>query len=252
MLTGKTILVAGAAGLLGSRLVAHLLSLGAAVLAVDFNGTVLREGLEKSGLLNHPLLSTADLDLNDAPGVTSFFQSMGPVDGAVNCAYPRNKQYGRSFYQVELADFNENVSLHLGASFLFIQQCAKYFEQHKAPFSLVNVSSIYGVVAPKFSIYDNTPMTMPVEYAAIKSALIHLSKYVTSFVGDSRFRSNCVSPGGIFDRQPEPFLDKYKEECLGKGMLDVEDLMGSIAFLLSEQSRYINGQNLIVDDGFSL
>ncbi|MCD5987015.1 SDR family oxidoreductase [Pseudomonas sp. CDFA 553] len=252
MLTGKKILVAGAAGLLGSRLVSHLLSLGAKVIAADYNSESLRGGLERSGLLGHPLLEIADLDLNDTVRVAGFFQELNSLDGAVNCAYPRNKQYGRGFYQVELADFNENVSLHLGSSFLFIQQCAKYFEQHKTPFSLVNISSIYGVVAPKFNIYENTPMTMPVEYAAIKSALIHLSKYVTSFVGDSRFRSNCVSPGGLFDRQPEAFLEKYKEACLGKGMLDIEDVMGSIAFLLSDKSKYINGQNLIVDDGFSL
>lgn len=252
MFAGKKILVAGAAGLLGSHLAAHLLSLGAEVIAADYNGESLRNGLKNSGLLEHPLLKVAELDLNDAPLVISFFKELECLDGAVNCAYPRNKQYGRSFNQVELTDFNENVSLHLGSSFLFIQQCAKYFEQHKTPFSLVNISSIYGVVAPKFEIYDNTTMTTPVEYAAIKSALIHLSKYVASFVGDSRFRSNCVSPGGLLDRQPESFLVKYKDACLGKGMLDVKDIMGSIAFLLSDQSKYINGQNLIVDDGFSL
>jgi NAD(P)-dependent dehydrogenase (short-subunit alcohol dehydrogenase family) len=153
---------------------------------------------------------------------------------------------------VSLEDFNENLSLHLGSSFLFMQQCAAYFVRNKTPFSLVNVSSIYGVVAPKFDIYANTSMTMPVEYAAIKSAIIHLNKYIVNYVADSRFRINSVSPGGIFDCQPEPFLQAYKKHTLGKGMLDIKDVIGTILFLLSEQSQYMNGQNLVVDDGFSL
>lgn len=93
---------------------------------------------------------------------------------------------------------------------------------------------------------------MPVEYAAIKSALLQLSKYLTSYVSDSLFRSNSVSPGGIFDNQPTAFLEEYKKHCLGKGMLDIDDVTGSIVFLLSDTSKYLNGQNLVVDDGFSL
>ena len=95
-------------------------------------------------------------------------------------------------------------------------------------------------------------MTMPVEYAAIKSALLHLNRYVTSYVKNSDFRVNSVSPGGILDGQPEPFLASYSQHTLGKGMLDKEDLCGAIRFLLSDEARYINGQNLVVDDGFSL
>ena len=132
-----------------------------------------------------------------------------------------------------------------------MQQCAAYFKREQNDFSLVNISSIYGVVAPKFEVYDNTKMTMPVEYAAIKSALLHLSKYVVAYVADSRFRVNSVSPGGLFDNQPEAFLAKYKEHTLGKGMLDPGDILGSIIFLLSDNSKYINAQNLIIDDGFT-
>ena len=95
-------------------------------------------------------------------------------------------------------------------------------------------------------------MTTPVEYSAIKSALIHLSRYVIKYVSDSRFRVNLVSPGGIYDEQPGNFLDAYKQETFGEGMLDVADILGSIIFLLSSASRFVNGQNIIVDDGFSI
>lgn len=112
----------------------------------------------------------------------------------------------------------------------------------------MNTSSIYSVVAPDFSIYENTPMTMPIEYAAIKSGLLHINKYIN----DSNFRINAVSSGGIFNSQPEPFLRAYKDKTMGAGMLDVSDIIGSVLFLLSDQSKYIVEQNLIVDDGFSL
>ncbi|ONH56707.1 NAD(P)-dependent dehydrogenase, short-chain alcohol dehydrogenase family [Pseudomonas cedrina] len=253
MLEGKKFLVAGAGGLLGSKLAAALVNDDAQVIAADISLDLMKKRLVSLGLdTNSPSLSCIALDLNDTTSVVDFFATINDVDGAVNCSYPRNKRYGAKFFDVSLADFNENVSLHLGSSFFFIQQCAAYFKRVQIPFSLVNISSIYGVVAPKFEVYDNTPMTMPVEYAAIKAALLHLSKYVTSYVGDSAFRSNSVSPGGIYDHQPEQFLEQYKKQTLGRGMLDIEDVIGSIKFLLSDSARYVNGQNIIVDDGFSL
>lgn len=253
ILNNKKILVVGAAGLLGSTLVKELVLQGAKVVAADISTERLQDRLIEIGLdLNTGLVESRQLDLSDNDAVISMFDALEGIDGAVNCSYPRNKNYGRHFFDVKIEDFNENISLNLGSSFLFMQQCAAYFKRTEAPFSLVNISSVYGVVAPKFSIYENTPMTMPVEYTAIKSGLIHLSKYVTKYVADSRFRVNLVSPGGIFDHQPEDFLDAYKRETLGKGMLDVSDVLGTIIFLLSSMSDFVNGQNIIVDDGFSL
>lgn len=251
MLKDKKILVAGAAGLLGSRLVTALLAAGADVVAADVSPERVTQRLAETGA-DAGRVSVVALDVTDEPAVTAFFAGVSGIDGAVNCTYPRNRRYGARFPDVALADFNENLSLHLGSSFLFMQQCASYFARVQQPFALVNIASIYGVVAPRFAVYDGLPMTMPVEYAAIKSALIHLTRYVASFVADSRFRINCVSPGGIFDHQPPAFLEKYRAETLGQGMLAPEDVTGSILFLLSAMSASINGQNIVVDDGFTL
>lgn len=254
LLENKTIVVAGAGGLLGTRLVPALLKQGAHVIAADIHLEAMRERLASLGVdLQDEKLSCCDLDVTKEESVKAFFnQQAQHVDGAVNATYPRNKTYGKHFFDVSLESFNENLSLHLGSAFLFTQQSAAYFKRQQQPFSLVNISSIYGVVAPKFEIYNNTPMTMPVEYAAIKSAIQHLNKYVVSYVNDSRFRINCVSPGGIFDHQPDAFLQAYRDKTHGAGMLDVEEVVGSVLFLLSEQSRYVTGQNIVVDDGFSL
>lgn len=253
MLKDKKILVAGAAGLLGATLVKELLAQGAKVVAVDISLERLNSRLAALDIsANNSDIICQQIDLADKVAVAAMFDQLDGLTGAVNCSYPRNKNYGKHFFDVTPEDFNENISLNLGSSFLFMQQCAAYFKRTETPFSLVNISSVYGVVPPKFEIYNNTPMTMPVEYAAIKAGLIHLSKYVTKYVSDSRFRVNLVSPGGIFDHQPGDFLDAYKKETFGKGMLDVSDVLGVILFLLSSMADFVNGQNIVVDDGFSM
>jgi len=95
-------------------------------------------------------------------------------------------------------------------------------------------------------------MTMAVEYAVIKSALIHLTKYMAKYFKGYNIRVNSISPGGILNNQSEKFLKKYNSLCLSKGILGTQDLKGTLLYLLSDISKYVNGQNIIVDDGFSL
>jgi len=253
MLEGKVFVVAGASGLIGRGIVDALLEYGALVIAGDLKQSDSMGSSEGNELQS---LVFTELDISNSVSINSALdlaeERWGRVDGAVNAAYPRGKNYGRHFFDVEYGDFCNNLSLHLGGYFLFMQQCAKYAKDKETAFSLVNFSSIYGAMAPKFSVYDGTEMTMPVEYAAIKSAILHLNKYVTAWMKGSRFRSNSVSPGGIQNAQDEAFLSSYKAECRSKGMLDVEDIVGTVLFLLSDQSQFVCGQNIIVDDGFSI
>jgi len=253
ILANERVLIIGAGGLLGTKVTKQALEQGAKVIAVDLSIEHIQTRLSKEGIdITNSNLSFCRLDVTVEEDVIKFFESDIEITGAVNCTYPRNKAYGAHFFDVKASDFNENLSLHLGSAFLFTQQCAKYFKLTEKPFSLVNISSIYGVIAPKFEIYDNTPMTMPVEYAAIKSAILNLSKYAIKYVNNSLFRINSVSPGGIFDNQPGPFLNAYKALTNGEGMLNVDDVIGTIIFLLSPTSKFVTGQNIIVDDGFSL
>lgn len=252
MLNNKTILIAGAGGLIGRAVVKACLKQNAGVIATDLDQNKLQQLLLQDGFdLDSEKLVLATLNLQQPETIAAVLAQYQP-DGAVNCSYPRNKDYGKHFFDVSLQSFNDNLSLNLGSSFLFMQQCAAYFKQQQQEFSLVNLASVYGVVAPRFDIYDNTTMTMPVEYSAIKAALIHLSKYTAAYIADSRFRVNLVSPGGISDKQPDSFLQAYQAKTLGKGMLDASDVTGAITFLLSDHARYTNGQNIVVDDGFTL
>ena len=82
--------------------------------------------------------------------------------------------------------------------------------------------------------------------------IINMNKYVTSFVSNSSFRVNSISPGGIKADQPKNFIDAYSKKTLGHGMLLPKDITSSIIFLLSSSSNYINGQDIVIDDGFCL
>lgn len=253
-LNKKTILVMGAAGQIGQAIVKAALLAGANVVALDQD----TNQLEQIQTEHEERLYRVVVDMTDRASISRALDmahdKLGNIDGAVNSAYPRNKNYGRSLFEVEYEDFCQNLSSHLGGYFLFMQMCASYAILHGRPFALVNLSSIYGSMAPRFEIYEGTAMTMPVEYAGIKAGLEHITRYVNAYMKgrNGLFRANCISPGGIMTGQDPCFVKNYERHCLRKGLLVGDDVVGSVIFLLSEASRYIAGQNIIVDDGFSI
>ena len=243
MVEGKVVVVIGAGGLLGRDFVRGIAAHGGHPVLADIVEPQTGEHLAMG------------VDINSKASVMALISAVharfGRIDAVVNSAYPRNAQYGRKFFDVTHEDFCENISLNLGGMFLVCQKMAEYFEK-QGHGNIINIASIYGVTAPKFEIYENTAMTMPVEYAAIKSAVIHLTKYMAKYLKGSHIRVNSISPGGILDKQPEDFLEAYKKLCADKGMLDPVDITDALLFLISDMASYVNGHNLVVDDGFSV
>ena len=256
MLNDKVIVVSGGAGLLGLEFCKSIATNGATVVIADVAQEIAESAAEKI-LSEFASVSVAaiTMDITQKTSVVNAIEFLaskyGKIDAIVNNAYPRNKNYGRKLEQVQYADYCENVGMHLGGYFLTTQQFAMYFAKQGFG-NVINISSIYGVIPPKFDIYNGTEMTMPIEYAAIKSALIHTTKYFSQYYKGRGLRFNCISPGGIFNQQAELFIQQYNEKCNSKGMLDPADIVGSLLFLLSDHSQYINGQNLVIDDGFTL
>jgi NAD(P)-dependent dehydrogenase (short-subunit alcohol dehydrogenase family) len=248
----KVVVVTGACGLLGKTFVKNLLDNNAIVIAADINAGQLEKLKAETNPSN---LFTVILDITSERSIKSAIvdiqKKYEKIDALVNNAYPRNKNYGNDLEKVSYKDFCENTDLHLGGYFLCMQQFSLFFKQ-QGHGNIISMSSIYGVMPPRFEVYENTDFTMPVEYAAIKSGVIHLTKYFAKYYKSKNIRFNCVSPGGIFNNQDENFLRKYNSLSLNKGMLDREDITGALLFLVSDASQYINGQNIIVDDGFSL
>ncbi|MCU6433900.1 flagellin modification protein A [Undibacterium sp. Jales W-56] len=256
LLTDKVVVITGGAGQIGQELVKAVIAQGGIAIIADVNQEFGERTKEKlSQQLETTSIDFIQLDITSKDSIITMIEQLnrryGRIDALVNNAYPRNRNYGRSFFDVEYADFCENLGLNLGGYFLMSQQLATYFKK-QGEGNIINISSIYGVIAPRFEIYEGTSMTMPVEYAAIKSALIHLTSYMAKYFKGTNIRVNAISPGGVLAGQPESFLKAYQSHCMSKGMLDQSDISGALVFLLSEQSRFVNGQNIIVDDGFVL
>lgn len=255
MLTNKVIVITGGAGLLGRRFCSAVAEQGGIVVVADVDGTGAAHVAEQLASQYHGRVEAASLDITNSESVTTLIAKIqkqyGRMDAVVNSAYPRNRNYGRKLEDVTYEDFCENVGLHLGGYFLVMQQFGLFFKK-QGDGNIVNIASIYGTMTPRFDMYKGTSMTMPVEYAAIKAAVIHLTRYFAQYFKVEGIRVNCISPGGIIDNQDEEFLQEYNSRCGDKGMLDPQDISGSLLFLLSDASKYITGQNLIVDDGFSL
>ncbi|MHA8090222.1 oxidoreductase [Aquirufa antheringensis] len=237
----KVIVVTGGNGLLGREIVSTLRCEGAIVIAAD----ILFEKQESDDLILD-ITSKSSIIL----GITQIIEKYNRIDGWVNNAYPRTKDWGDKFENISLDSWKTNVDMHLNGYFLC---CQLVLEQMKIQQfgSLINMSSIYGIVGPDFTVYDNTNMTMPAAYSAIKGGINNLTRYLASYYGKYQIRINTVSPGGIFDNQPLSFVDNYNKKVPMKRMGHPKDIVSAIYFLLSDESSYITGHNLIVDGGWT-
>ncbi len=248
-LKGKVVIITGGAGLLGSSYCRACAEAGCKVILVDVD----KKGKKLADEIGADFFDTDITSESDVKKlVESVIKKHGKIDALVNNAYPRNKDYGKKFEDVTYDSFCENISMHLGGYFLMAREVSKVMMKQKSGV-IINKGSIYGFAAPRFGIYKGTKMTMPVEYAAIKGGVINLTRYLASYLGEYNIRVNCISPGGVFNGQPAELVKSYsKKTVAGKGMLDKNDLAGTLLFLLSDASKHITGQNIVVDDGWSL
>lgn len=243
-LNGKTVVITGGLGLIGSELASACRDAGAEVVILDI------KGIKNAGnnVTNYPCDITSVASVRKA--LKAVLRDFGKIDVLVNNAYPRNGNYGRLFEKIRLEDWAENVHAHLGGYFNVTQQVARFMMKRKAG-SIINMGSIYGMVGPDFSIYKGTSMTMPAEYAAIKGGILNLTRYLATYLAPHQIRVNAVSPGGILDGQDPRFVKNYcRRVPLGR-MGYPDDISGPVLFLASDASRYVTGQNIAVDGGWT-
>lgn len=254
MLSKKTIIITGGLGLLGIVFSREIAKNNANLIILDvIENNSLIERLKKETKNKNILFQKCDITNEKEIGacINKVIDIYGKIDALINNAYPKNKNYGRKFEDVSYDDFCENINMHLGGYFLITRMISEQFKKQKSG-NIINLASIYGFKAPKFDIYKGTKMTMPVEYAVVKGALINLTRYLSSYLGKYNIRVNSISPGGIFDNQPDLFVEKYKKNVSLGRMAYPEDVAGALLFLLSEQSNYITGHNLVVDGGWTV
>jgi len=247
----SVVVISGGGGRIGSAFARSIVSNGGKVAIGDINentkNLILELGEDNALFIKKDLTKKSNVQ----EFVDLVLNKFGMINGAIHCSYPTSIQWGTKFENLNQKLLNEDLCLQLGGAIIFSQQLIKYFIKNGGG-NLIHISSILGNSAPKFSHYEGTDMVSPIEYGAIKSGIISITRYLAKYYKGKNIRVNCISPGGILSSQPQNFLEKYKEDCTSKGMLIPEDVCGALLFLLSEESRYINGQNLIVDDGWIL
>lgn len=159
-------------------------------------------------------------------------------------------QITNPFEKMTIDDFRKSVDVNLNAAYICIKAVSDSMIIQKKG-NIVNIGSIYGITIADPDIYGNSGLNSPDAYAASKAGLIHLTKYLAVNLAKYNIRVNSISPAGVFNNQPQEFLEKYLPKIPVNRMLNRKELIGPLLFLLSDASSYITGHNLIVDGGFS-
>ncbi len=242
MLQDKVIIVTGGSGLIGRAIVNDIRKKGGYAINADIAGS---GDLEKGEL---------SIDITNSKSIRNavdrIVEKFGRLDGLVNSAYPRTKDWGVKFEDIPEASWKRNVDMQMNSYFIFSRIALEHMMKQNSG-AIVNIGSTYGVVAPDFEIYGDTGMTSPAAYSAIKGGIINFTRYLASYYGKYNIRINSVSPGGIFDHQPEEFVQNYEKRVPLKRMGKPEDIAPAVSFLLSSEAGYITGHNLMVDGGWT-
>lgn len=252
-LTNKIAVVAGGAGLIGSQICRALAEAGSKVYIADINqaeGKKLQDNLMATGLD----VSFIRLDITSEKLIDSSIRQIilrdGKIDIWVNSAYPQTQDWGEKFEKVKLASLRKNIDMHMNGYFLSCQKVLREMKKRKSGV-LINLGSIYGVLAPNFSLYEGTDMTMPAAYSLIKGGIVNFSKYLATYYAPYNIRVNAVCPGGVLNSQNKKFIKKYVGLTPLRRMANPKDIAGPVLFLSSESASYITGQVIMVDGGWS-
>jgi NAD(P)-dependent dehydrogenase (short-subunit alcohol dehydrogenase family) len=269
-LTGRVAIVTGGAGLLGYHHGAILAAAGAHVVVLDLAASnpglradqlQLAHGPECLGIASDITSESSLLEARDA-----ILAKFGRIDILINNAAnnpkvevdPNSepKQWSR-LENFPLAVWNADIAVGLTGAFL----CSRIFGQEMVKRNagvILNVASDLGVIAPDQRLYrkeglpeDQQPVK-PVTYSIVKTALIGLTRYLSTYWTAHNIRVNAISPGGVFAGQPEEFTSRLHELIPMGRMARKDEYQGAILFLCSDASSYMTGQNLIVDGGRSV
>jgi len=256
-LSGRIALITGGAGFIGMAMIDALAEQGAVVIVLDRDAEAIKRVtesvIERYGVQAYGL----EVDLEDANAVKRVPQELerfgGKLDILINnaafCGTSSLEGWVVPFEQQSIETWRRALEVNLTAAFGLIQACTGLLRESSHA-SVINVSSIYGVLGPDMSLYDGTEMGNPAAYAASKGGLIQLTRWLATTLGPD-IRVNTISPGGIERGQPDVFQERYVARTPLKRMGSEEDFKGVAVFLASDLSVYMTGQNLLVDGGWS-
>lgn len=250
-LNDKVALVTGGSGIVGSPITCALAEAGATVIVTSrnlerctaFAAKLMKQGFRAKG---------EKLDLSSESSIRGLCDRIlslyGRLDIVFNNAVARA---GGDFRHMSTAEWEHAMRVNSSGLFLACQIFSEPMQTQRAG-SIVNISSIYGMVGPDFSIYQGTAISNPANYAFAKGGVIALTRYLASFLAPHRIRVNCLSFGGVRTNEtPAIFERNYRHRTLLDRMAGEEDIKGPALFLASDASGYVTGQNIAIDGGWT-
>lgn len=246
------LVTAGAGPLFGSSLSEGLAEAGATVITASRNREANEQyaaGMRERGFDVHG----AACDIADPDSIEALhaevMEKFGRLDVLVNAALERGGHVGpfedQPIEEMQLSGAGDFTGL-LRMCQLWIPNMV---EQGRG--SIINVSSIFGVVSNDPTMYEGTDMVQPATYTFVKAGMVNFTRYLACYYGKQGIRANCLSPGGYFNDHKPPFLDRYEKRCPLGRMMNNEDVKGAAVFLASDASAYVTGLNLLVDGGWT-
>ena len=253
-LNDRTALITGAAGSLGQEIAITIAELGGNLILVDKPGSNLTEIEKKIQRYWSVEVVSLNYDLEIECDRANLVDKVNEIDILINnAAFVGDSDldgWTTDFSSQTLDTWRRAFEVNLTAVFDLSKGLSPKLQKSQNG-SIINISSIYGINAPDYSLYDGTSMGNPAAYAASKGGLIQLTRWMASTLAP-KVRVNSISPGGIYRGQPKSFVKRYESRTPLKRMASEKDLKGAITFLSSDLSEYVTGHNLIVDGGWSI
>ncbi|MCM8763837.1 MAG: SDR family oxidoreductase [Candidatus Omnitrophica bacterium] len=248
-LTDRIAVVTGGAGRYGRFIVEGLAEAEAVVYVVSRNVNNCEFFASEMQRKNFKVLPCY-LDMGKTESIVALkekiLKEQGRVDILVNNAVLRPMKH----YEDPIEAFNLSMEINatgiMNTTRIFAEEMIK-----RRNGVIINISSMYGVVGPDFSMYEGTDMDAPPDYFFHRAGLISLTRYLAAKYAPYNIRVNCVSPGGLFNNQPEIFVQRYNKRTFLERMANGEDIKGIVVFLASDASSYITGENIMVDGGYT-
>jgi len=249
-LHGKVIIQFGGTGLLGRALVAELASTGCTLVVASRNRGALQALADRERAAGRTVL-IEETDIGSEASLAALRDRVtaqhGRVDGIVFNAVSRPMRAMSD----DLAIWRQSMETNATGFFATVRTFGDVMARQKSG-SIVNISSIYGMVGSNLSLYEGTTMTVAPDYFFHKGGMLNLTRYLASHYGHQGVRVNVVSPGGIYNPdapQAAAFIERYNKVTMLGRMAQAREIAGAVIFLLSDAASYITGANLPVDGG---
>ena len=256
-ISGLEIFVIGGSGLIGLEIVSTLLNLDAKVTVFDTK-IIDKTILKKKNLKFIKYDCANEKILKDF--FNSYFKKNKCPNVFINASYPITKDWKKNtFKDINFNSYKKNIEIHLNSYIWTAKIIADEMKKNKVKGSIIQLSSIYGVVAQDNNLYQNTNINENMTYGIIKSSVIHFTKQLAANYGKYNIRVNNVIIGGVKGhikgskkKQDPNFLKKFKLKVPLGRMADAKEIPSSIIFLSSQASSYITGSNIVIDGGFTV